>query len=69
MYICRQLDLASPDDDVDMSTKDEDVKDATIDDQDDIDRLYGLDHYDSDDNDNDDDDDKGKVNWNKVCRN
>lgn len=58
----KQLDLASPDDDVDMSTKDEDVKDATIDDQDDIDRLYGLDHYDSDDDDNDnddDDDDKG----------
>jgi len=52
----RKLDLASPDDvdGVDISTKNQDVKDVPIDDQDDIDKLYGLDHYDSDDEDDDD---------------
>ena len=69
MPLFRQLDLASPgdDDSVDTSTKDQDIKDIPTDDQDDdIDLLYGLDHYDSDDEDNDDIDDQGRVKWNKL---
>ena len=52
----RKLDLASPDDvdGVDISSQNQDFKDVPIDDQDDIDKLYGLDHYDSDDEDDDD---------------
>ena len=63
MIFCRQLDLASPSDDdsVDISSKDQDIKDDPIDGQDDIDLLYGLDHYDSDDDEDDDIEDKGRF--------
>ena len=67
----RQLDIASSDDnDVDAYTKDQGINDVPVDDEDDIDLLYGLDHYDSDDNGVIyDDDDEGGDNINLTTIN
>jgi len=53
LWHCRHLDLASPKDDIDADVSTEKCFDPTTcsqnQDNDSINQLYGLDHYDSDD--------------------